>query len=212
MTTAEGSWPHDRPLPEALPVADLALDSQQALDVLVEQVGAGFFDRNGTYGDFVFLRLARLDEYAGSGPIVWLACFSNTQPHAQLYATIDDETGTLLSVKAYGEGEQEYWLRPLAQTHRLSFGEPVEFYGYFTLTLNAIDNAAVPQMAVLTLTSSEDPSLTRGFVTYPPMEEGSQFYFGGYVVHIIEIVDASIAVEVMPLTRWFVDDPGLITQ
>lgn len=74
------------------------------------------------------MHLTRLDEYAGAGPIVWAAGFNNTDPHAQLYVTIDDLTGELVKIKAYGEQEQTIWLGELMEAHRLNIGESVDFF------------------------------------------------------------------------------------
>lgn len=208
LRTIQGVWPAGRPFGEPISLDALNLQSQEALDIVIEQGGAGFAERNGTYGDYVFLRLTRLDEYASSGPIVWVGGFTNTAPQAQLYVTIDDQTARLVNIKAYGKKEQTHWLRELAQQERLNVGDSAGFFDYFTLTLDGINYDLGRRSAHITIVSPEASFLIRGIISYPDVKEDSPFYFGDYVVQLNEIGEDWTIVEVMPLTRWFVSPPN----
>ena len=71
-----------------------------------------------------------------------------------------------MRLKAYGEAEQSYWLREVAQAHTLSVGDSADFFDYFTLTVDAIYRDAARHSADITISSTETGSLLAGSLTY----------------------------------------------
>lgn len=204
ITREEGDWSEKRPLPDHIDIDTLVLDSQEALDRIVELGAAGYAKRNSTYGDTVFLRVTR---YAYEGPIIWLGSFSNTTTGSQLDIVIDDFTGNLMMVFAYGEREQSYWFRDLTQRDRLNVGDSAEFFDYLTLVVDNIDHSLDEPSTDITIKSSKLQGLRRGIRTYSNKKVSSRFRYEGYVIEIMKIGESWIDVEVMPVKREFVSPP-----
>ena len=203
-------WPQDRPIGTPIYVQDLNLESQQALANILVYGGNSFFARNSVNGgplDMFWLKLERLDEYHGEGPIIWTGGFSTSLSGAQLYISIDDASIKLLRVKAYGEQEQEYWFRDITITKKMSVESSKRFFDYFDLRLNSVQYQNGKRSANLTIICPEVLGLLRGELTYEHISQNSPFNFGDYQINLLQIDPNWVEVEVMPTTRWYEPTP-----
>lgn len=94
--------------------------------------------------------------------MIWKGGFTSSQSHAQLYISIDDASGKLLGVKAYGEQEQEYWFRDITVTKKMSAGSSGRFFDYIDLRVNSVQYQSGKHSANLTIICPEAPGLLRG--------------------------------------------------
>ncbi|MFZ5911004.1 MAG: hypothetical protein ACOYYU_13405 [Chloroflexota bacterium] len=131
LRTVEDAWPVDRSLGMPIIFEEINLESKDALQAILENGGRTFFERyqirQKRFLDYFMLSLERLDEYKGEGELIWTGGFAVNSPHAALYMSVEDATGDLLKIKAYGEQEQDYWLREVSVTERILTGESKNF-------------------------------------------------------------------------------------
>jgi len=211
LETSEDFWPADRPLGTAISFEKIQLESQKALNLIMEKGGNSFFERyrvrENRFSDTFFLKLERLNGYKGEGPILWTSGFAIDTPHAQLYISLEDSTGDLLKVRAYGKEEKEYWLRDVTVTERISKGNSKNFFELFDLRLNNITEENGRRYADFTIISPKTPWLVRGQESYTHVKQDSIFAFGWYEITLVKIDQEEIEVQVMPIERWYKPRP-----
>lgn len=212
LETAEDAWAADRPIGKPIVVEEINLESKEALQQILENGGSTFFERyqirnKGGLLDLFSLNLERLDEYNGEGQIIWTGGFSIDSPHAQLYMSIEDTTGDLLKVKAYGEQEQEYWLREITVTDKISIGKSKNFFDFLDVQLDKITEENNRRYADFTIISPKTTWLIYGQVTHSHIKPNSIFHFGEYDITVTKIDEDWIEVQVMPIVRWYKSKP-----
>lgn len=210
--TIEFTWPAAKPIGTAISFEEIHLESQKALSLIIENGGNSFFERNRVCEnrcppDVFFLKLERLDEYNGEGPLIWTTGFAIDNPQAQLYISLEDATGDLLKVKAYGEEEQEYWFRDITVMERIPLGGSKNFFELLDLRLDNITEENGRRYADFTIISPKTSWLIRGETTHTHIEQDTLFPFGDYEITLIRIDREWIEVQVMPIVRWYKSRP-----
>jgi hypothetical protein len=206
-----GPWPENKPIGQPIIFEEINHESKDALQAIMENGGSSFFERyrirrmDSLFNTFS-LELERLDENSGEGPLIWTGGFTIDNPHAQLYISVEDTTGDLLKVKAHGEKEQEYWLRDITVTERISIHDSINFFDYFDLRLDNITEEKGRRYADFTILSNS-PGLILGEVTHTHVEPYSKFVFDWYEIQLVEIDREWIEVEIMPIVRWYKPTP-----
>lgn len=211
LETTEDFWPADRPIGTAISLEDVQLESQEALNLIMENGGNSFFERyhirENSFPNVFFLKLERLDEYNGDGPVLWTSGFGIDNPHAQLYISLEDATGDLLKVKAFGEQEEEYWLHDLIVTEQIPIKGSKNFFEMFDLRLDNITEENGRRYADLTIISAKTPWLIRGELTHTHIKQDSVLPFGEHEITLVRIDREWIELEVMPSVRWYKPKP-----
>lgn len=211
LETTEDFWPADRPIGTEISLEDVQLESQEALNLIMENGGYSFFERyhirENRFPNVFFLKLERLDEYNGDGPVLWTSGFGIDNPHAQLYISLEDATGDLLKVKAFGEQEEEYWLHDLIVTEQIPIKGSKNFFEMFDLRLDNITEENGRRYADLTIISAKTPGLIRGELTHTHIKQDSVLPFGEYEITLVRIDREWIELEVMPSVRWYKPKP-----
>jgi len=208
----EGDWPSDRPIGKAIIFDEIHLESNQALKKILEHGGNTFFERyhirqEQPLLDSFNLDLERLDFYNGEGPLIWSSGFSVNRPHAQLYMGIEDLTGDLLYVKAYGEQEEEYWLRDSIIVGRIPTGQSKNYFDHFDLQVDKIFEENGRSYANFTIIFPKTPWLIYGEKSHTQVEPGSKFSFGDYDITVSKVDKEWVEFEVMPIIKWYKPKP-----
>lgn len=212
LETVEDAWLADGPIGEPIVVEEINLESKEALQVILDNGGNTFFERyhiqnKGGLLDLFNLKLERLDEYNGEGQIIWTSGFSIDSPHAQLYMSIEDATGDLLKVKAYGEQEQEYWLREITVTDKISIGTSKSFFDSLDVQLDKITEETNRKYADFTIISPKTTWSIYGKTTHTHIKPNSVFPFGDYEITVTKIDKDWFEIQVMPIVRWYKPKP-----
>lgn len=212
LETAEDTWPADRPIGEPISIEEINLESKEALQIILDNGGNTFFERyhiqnKGGLPDLFNLRLERLDEYKGEGQVIWTSGFSIDSPHAQLYMSIEDTTGELLKVKAYGEQEQEYWFREITVVDKILIGKSKNFFDFLDVQLDKITEENSRKYADFTIISPKTTWLINGKISHTHIKPNSLLPFGDYEITVTKIDKEWIEVQVMPIVRWYKSKP-----
>jgi hypothetical protein len=212
IRSTEDAWPEDRPIGQPINFEEINLESNEALQAIIGNGGSTFFERyqirekRGAL-DLYSLNLERLDEYKGEGAIIWTGGFDIDSPHAQLYMSIEDTTGDLLKVTAYGEQEQEYWLQEIIVRDKISIGDSKNFFDNFDVQLDKITEENTRRYADFTIISPKTPWLIFGKLTHKQIKPNSIFPFGDYEIKVVKIGQDWMEIEVMPIVRWYKPTP-----
>jgi hypothetical protein len=214
LETAGDAWPADRPIGKPIVIEEINLESKEALQQILEKGGDTFFERyqirnkgGGLLPELFRLQLNRLDEYKGEGELIWTSGFSIDSPHAQLYMGIEDDTGDLLKVKAYGEQEQEFWLREITVTDKISIGKSKNFFDIFDIQLDKITEENSRKYADFTIISPKTTWLIYGQVAHSHVKTGAIFHFGEYDITVTKVDKDWFEVQIMPIVRWYKSNP-----
>lgn len=212
LETVEDGWPADRPVGRPIVVEELNLESKEALQQILENGGNTFFERyqlrnKDGFLDLFSLNLERLNKYNGEGLVIWTASFSIESPNATIHISIEDSTAELLKVIAFGEQEQEYWLKEVTVTRKLGIGQSENFFDIFDVQLDRIFEENNKRYTDFTITSSKIPWLSKGEETFGHVAENSEISFGDYMIRLIKIDNAWIELEIMPFERWYKPRP-----
>jgi hypothetical protein len=169
---------------EPIPVQDLNLESLQALNIIMEQGGDLFFSRypyiSASSLNFFRLSLSRLDDVNNKGPIIWTGHFGVTK--ATLFMSIDDATGKLIRVKAYGEEEQEYWFHDLTVKKRIMVDVPENFFNEFDLRMDKIQKEYGEYVGDLTVIAPKATYLLKGELSFNHVEQNFSYEFDDYKI------------------------------
>jgi hypothetical protein len=196
---------------EPIPVQDLNLESHQALNIIMDQGGDLFFSRypyiSASSLNFFRLSLSRLDDVNNKGPIIWTGHFGVTK--ATLFMSIDDATGKLIRVKAYGEEEQEYWFRDLTVRKRIMVDVPENFFNEFDLRMDNIQKENGEYVGDLTIIAPKATYLLTGELTHNQVKQNFTYEFEDYKITIVQIGRDWVDLEVMPIVRWYIPLPNI---
>ena len=208
-----GDWPNDRPIGLPIEISQVELESKEAMQLIMDYGGSEYFQRYEIREvdrlDYFELEIRRLDLNRSEGPTVWIAGFglgNPGDPHAQLYIFIEDSTGDLLKVRAYGEEEQEVWFREITETKELRVSETININNDVILKLESIRNDSGIFKADFSVAIYYDGSPSKP-LSRNNHKINSKFSAGGYEFTIMKVSKDRVLIDIMPIERWYKKDP-----
>jgi len=195
-------WPHDEPLPEPIATETLNLESQEALDRLLDYARPAFAHRRGPYHLITHLDLHRADQFGGHGPVVWELELLFLDTTETVRIIIDDASGSLSFVSTDNDREQDIWFGQFASRRRLAPGERAVFPNACVARVDAIKPSLLFNSAAITIGPTQ-PTQTAPSQSFRAAVRGDSFDCNHFEFRVVHVSRSWVDLQAIPTSHTY---------